>query len=178
MAELTTLARPYARAAFSFAREKGDLQGWSDLLMTLAAVAQQPQVATLLASPMLTSEQRASALAEVLGEELSEHGKNFIFTLAINKRLSLLPQIADLFNQLKAELEHTLDVQLTTAYPLDEEIVAKLAAALTRILKSEVSVTQDVDKSLIGGFSVRAGDTVLDGSIRGRLAKLAEALHS
>jgi F-type H+-transporting ATPase subunit delta len=178
MAELSTLARPYARAAFEYALAHNDLVGWDKQLATIAAVAGSERMAQLLDSPELTSEQRAQALLGVCGDALSEHGRNFIKVLADNKRLSLLPDILALFEQLKANQEKSVDVDVVSAFPLEQAIADRLAQALRGKLQRDVTINASVDPTLLGGVLVRAGDVVIDGSVRGRLAKLATAMNS
>ncbi|MGH1486634.1 MAG: F0F1 ATP synthase subunit delta [Cellvibrionaceae bacterium] len=174
MAELTTLARPYAKAAFEYAREAKDLDGWSSALAVAAAVSQETSVAKLLDSPTLTAEQKAAVLTDVCGDQLSVKVKSFISGLAENKRLSLISAIRDLFEDLKAQQEKFADVQVVSAFALDSGVEKALAEKLKTVLISDVSLNTEVDSSLIGGVVVRAGDTVIDGSVKGRLNKLAE----
>ncbi|MBR9909943.1 MAG: F0F1 ATP synthase subunit delta [Gammaproteobacteria bacterium] len=178
MAELTTLARPYAKAAFEIADKSGDLQKWSQMLVLAAAVAQHDGMIKVLSSPALTAEQKSKAFVDVCGDELDEQAINMITTLGENKRLTLLPQIQQLFEVHKAQRERSVDVEVTTAFELSGELQNKLAKALSAKLNREVTLSASVDKTLLGGALVRAGDTVIDGSVRGRLAKLAEAMNS
>jgi len=178
MAELSTLARPYARAAFEFAQDQGDLAGWEAMLNQAAAVTQDDAVVKLFSSPSLPSDQIAKQFIELLDSELSDKGQNFVSTLAANKRLGLLPEIAALFAVMKANIERAVDVNVKSAFELTDDITAKLETALATNLDRQVRVTSEVDQSLIGGVVIRAGDTIIDGSVRGRLAKLAEAMNS
>ena len=178
MAELSTLARPYAKAAFEYAVEAGDLQGWSDSLGTASSVAKQSTVDQLLSSPSSTSAEQAAALTGICGESLSSAGKNFICILSENRRLKLLPQIAHQFEIMKANQEKAIEVDVASAQPLDEEQQEKLTEALSKKLERKVNMQVSLDKSLLGGAVIRAGDTVIDGSIRGRLTKLAESFNS
>lgn len=178
MAELSTLARPYARAAFEFAQDQGDLAGWEAMLNQAAAVAQEDVVVKLFSSPSLPSDQIAKQFIELLDSELSDKGQNFVSTLAANKRLGLLPEIAALFAVMKANIERAVDVNVKSAFELTDDITAKLETALATNLDRQVRVTSEVDQALIGGVVIRAGDTIIDGSVRGRLAKLAEAMNS
>lgn len=178
MAELTTLARPYAKAAFESADQAGQLQQWSDMLALAAAVAQQDGMVKVLLSPALTSAQKAQAFIDVCGDQLNEGVANLLKALADNKRLTLLPQIQQLFEQHKAQREQSVDVEVTTAFELSGELQDKLAKALSAKLDRTVTLTTTVDKAILGGALIRAGDTVIDGSVRGRLAKLAEAMNS
>ena len=178
MAELSTLARPYAKAAFEYAAGANDLATWSKQLATAAAVAQEDKMVKVLASPSLTSEQQAQAFIDVCGEELSGNAQNFIKVLSENKRIALLPFISALFEEFKANREKSVDVEIATAFELDAGIQDKLAKALSAKLEREVKVQASVNKDLLGGVVVRAADVVIDGSIRGRLAKLAEAMKA
>lgn len=178
MAELTTLARPYAKAAFESADQAGQLQQWSDMLALAAAVAQQDGMVKVLLSPSLTSAQKAQAFIDVCGDQLNEGVANLLKALAENKRLTLLPQIQQLFEQHKAQREQSVDVEVTTAFELSGELQDKLAKALSAKLDRVVTLSTTVDKAILGGALIRAGDTVIDGSVRGRLAKLAEAMNS
>lgn len=178
MAELSTLARPYAKAAFEFAADAGDLQGWSTSLATAGAVAQQPAVVKLLSSPSATAAQQAAAVIEICGDELNATGQNFIAILSENRRLQLLPQISYQFDIMKANREKAVDVDVVSAHEIDASQQQQLSDALSAKLERKVNMQVSLDKSLLGGAVIRAGDTVIDGSIRGRLTKLAESLNS
>lgn len=176
MAEQATLARPYAKAAFQHARAAGKLDNWLDMLNLTAAVAKQDRVKALLDAPSLSTEAKAKAFAEVSGDALSNDFINFIQVLADNKRLELLSEIAEQYYALKSQLEKTVDVEVTTAYALTDAEQQKLSKALASKLERAVELTSHVDESLLGGVLIRAGDTVIDGTVRGRLEKLAETL--
>lgn len=178
MVESSTLARPYARAAFEYASQSNELAAWSTQLATAAAVAQAENMVKVLTSPSLTSAQQAASFIAVCGDELSTKAQNFVKVLAENKRVSLLPHISALFDEFKANREKTVEVDVATAFELDASIQDKLASALSTKLDREVAIKMHVDKNLIGGIVVRAADVVIDGSIRGRLSKLAEAMNS
>lgn len=178
MSQLTTLSRPYAKAAFETALASGDLAAWSRMLGTLSAVVAHEKVANYLRSPFAGPEQQARTLIELCGEELNEAGRNFVTILAENKRLPLLPEIHRLFQEEKARQERTIDVEVVSAYALTDSVEAKLADSLKRRLQRDVKIHSRVDNSLLGGMVVRAGDLVIDGSVRGRLQKLAEAMKS
>ncbi len=178
MAELTTLARPYAKAAFGFALASNDLNTWSTMLATLSAVTQNEKVSTVLSLPALTAEQCVAQVKDLLGDDLNAQGENFVSLLADNKRLSLLPMIAEQFEVLKAKQEKLSHVEITSAFELDSASEEKLAKALSDKLNCSVDVNTTVDTNLIGGAVVRAGDLVIDNSVRSRLAKLTESLSS
>ena len=178
MAELSTLARPYAKAAFEFAADAGDLQGWSTSLATAGAVAQQPAVVKLLSSPSSTAAQQAAAVIEICGDALSATGQHFIAILSENRRLQLLPQISHQFDIMKANREKAVEVDVVAAHEMGADQQQQLSDALSAKLERKVNMQVSLDKSLLGGAVIRAGDTVIDGSIRGRLTKLAESLNS
>ena len=178
MAELITLARPYAKAAFETALQDGALDKWSSMIALSAAVADQSEVSSILSSPSLSSDQIADTFIGVCGDELDGKGKNFLGLLAENKRLVLLPEISSLFEALKAQQEMSVDVEITTAFEISSDVSNKLANALKDRLKREILLTTNVDQSLIGGAVIRAGDNVIDSSVRGKLSKLAESMNS
>jgi F-type H+-transporting ATPase subunit delta len=178
MAELSTLARPYAKAAFEYAREHDSLTDWSEQLALAAAVVGDERISVVLNDPALTAEQQSETLAQVCGDELGTAVKNLLAILASNKRLALLPEINALFAQLKANQEKTVDVEVVSAFDLSDAMTDKLAGALSKKLEREVRVSTTTDENLLGGVLIRAGDLVIDGSVRGRLNKLAEAMNS
>lgn len=178
MAELSTLARPYAKAAFEFAVDAPDLKGWADSLATSAAVTQHATVVKLLRSPSSTPAQQAATIIDLCGDVLDVTGQNFIVILSENRRLTLLPQISLQFEAMKANREKAVDVDVTAAQPLGAQQQQMLSDALSKKLQRKVNMQVSLDKSLLGGAVIRAGDTVIDGSIRGRLTKLAESLNS
>ncbi|WP_120997137.1 F0F1 ATP synthase subunit delta [Stutzerimonas urumqiensis] len=178
MAELTTLARPYAKAAFEYAQAHQQLASWSAMLGLAAAVANDDRMQRVLKAPRLTSAEKADTFVEVCGNELDAQARNFIHVLAENERLALLPEISELFELYKAEQERSVDVEVTSAFALSAEQQDKLAKVLSARLSREVRLHAAEDPALIGGVVIRAGDLVIDGSVRGKLAKLAEALKS
>ncbi len=178
MAELSTLARPYARAAFEYARDHKELSQWAEQLATAAAVAADKALKTALNDPSLTAEQQAKMLSDVCGDALSVEARNFISVLAANKRLALLPEIYALFAQYKADQEKTVDVEVISAFDLADATRDKLAEVLGKKLERQVEVRTSTDRNLLGGVLIRAGDLVIDGSIRGRLNKLSAAMNS
>ncbi len=178
MAELSTLARPYARAAFEYAREHNALDAWSEQLATAAAVVGEERVSATLDNPSLTTAQQAATLCEVCGDALGEEVKNFVSIVASNKRLALLPVINTQFAEFKASLEQSVDVEVVSAFDLSDSARDKLAQALGAKLEREIRVSTRTDSELLGGVLIRAGDMVIDGSVRGRLNKLAEAMNS
>ena len=178
MAELSTLARPYAKAAFQAAVDAGNLQAWSTMLSVASNVALQDQVEEVLSNPSLTGAQQAQTFIDVCGDILNESGQNLVNVLAENKRISLLPQIFEQFEHLKAELEKAADVEIISAFEVTDDTKQKLTQALKVKLDKDVRVTTSVDETLVGGAIIRAGDMVIDGTLKGKLAKLAEAMNS
>lgn len=178
MAELSTLARPYAKAAYEFAAAADTLGTWSAMLKTLSAVVQDAVVKSLLEAPGRSAQEQSDTLVELCGDALDDKGVNLVRLLAQNRRLPLIPFISEQFEALKAQREQTVEVELISAKALGDDQSARLAQALGKKLDRQVNVRHSIDPSLIGGVLIRAGDTVIDGSIRGRLNKLAEALNS
>lgn len=176
MADKSTIARPYAKAAFEQARERGRLGPWSEALRTAAAVIGDPRVAALVGNPRVTAAELAGLVSGIAGPQLDEEGRNFVRTLADNHRLVVLPEIATLFDELKAEAEGVIDVVVTSAAPLEDAQRGKLTEALERRLKRSVRLQCATDPALIGGAVLRAGDLVIDGSLRGKLERIAYTL--
>lgn len=174
MAERVTIARPYARAAFEQAVEDGALEQWSQLLEHAAAAISDPDARMAVADPRIDAGEVADVVIAVSGESAGEHGANFIRLLAEQHRLDLLPEIAGLFAMYRAEQERTIDVEVQSAFELDDAAKSKLAAALRDRLGRDVRLHCEIDQELIGGVIVRAGDLVMDGSVRDRLAQLAD----
>jgi|SRR5690606_2671701 F-type H+-transporting ATPase subunit delta len=178
MAELRTLARPYAKAVYEYARAGGTLDQWSSSLDLLSSVVSEGTVRKLLDSPELSTGQQAAAIADLCGDELDDKARNLVALLAEYRRLPLLPYIAQQYRLLKAQQEKAVDVELISAAELDDNQRQQFSQALSRRLDRRINISVAIDKSLIGGVVIRTGDTVIDGSIRGRLTKLAQALNS
>lgn len=176
MAELSTLARPYARAAFEYASGEQALDAWQRELALIAAVAAQPAVRALLADPALTTQAQAGAFLDLCGDELGDSRRRFVAVLAENRRLGRAAQIAEQFAALKAQREQSVDVEMLSAFEVSEAMRERLTEALSKRLERQVVVTTRTEPELLGGVLIRAGDLVIDGSVRGRLNRLAEAL--
>jgi F-type H+-transporting ATPase subunit delta len=176
MAEKVTIARPYARAAFEHARDCNAFGAWSELLSTASAIVADERVAKLLSSPRVTPDELVGLIADIAGKMLDEQGRNFLNMLAQNRRLDLLPEIAAIYEVLRAEVENTADVQVISAVALDDAQRQRLATALRKRLKRDVRLHCQVDASLIGGAIVRAGDLVIDGSLRAGLERLTREI--
>ena len=172
------LARPYAKAAFELASEAGQIDAWLDALTQATRLVEAPEVAELLGNPRLTQANKVETLVSLLGTDVDAAFCKFIATLGEHDRLEVIPSIGELFAALKQEAEKSITVQLETAYELSEEQIQTLAASLSKRLDRTVTPQQVVNPALIGGLVVRAGDVVIDGSVRGKLSQLAEALKS
>lgn len=178
MAELTTLARPYAKAVFGAAQDQKAVDLWDQALAFAAQVAADQEVKNILAIPGLSEQRKAELFADCFEEPLPEALRNFLLILAENKRLPLLPEISALFGLYRADLERTVKLKVSTAFEMTEEQQQKLIEALSKKLERKVALETAVDQSLIGGVVVNTGDLVIDASVRGKLAKMARALGS
>ncbi len=176
MAESLTIARPYAEAAFQIARDTQALPSWSDALARLAVVAGTDAARELIGNPRLTVEQVATLCADAAGA-ISDQQKNFVRVLADNDRIAVLPDVAKLFEALRNEFEGVLEAHVSSAYPLNDAQVADIVKTLEKKYGRSVKVNVTVDADLIGGVSIRIGDEVMDASVRGKLAQLADALR-
>lgn len=176
MAETNTIARPYAQAAFDLAQEAGDLQGWSTMLQTIAAVVVNEDIQALIGNPEVDSQVLADIIIELCGESLDDRSRNFVRVLAANKRLNVMPEIAEQYEQHRAEAERTVEAEVTSAFPLSEAQQQQLIAALNKRLGREVTLVTRTDDRIIGGAVVRAGDLVIDASVTSQLEKLANTL--
>lgn len=176
MSNLTSIARPYALAAFEYARDKQELPAWKDFLKSASFLVQQPAVVGVIADPEFSSEKIFDFMHEILAPELNKERKNFLLLLTQNKRLNALPEVADTFNTLYAALEKISNVRVITAIPAQEDFRQQLSQALTKRIQREVTLDCEVDPSIIGGAIVHIGDRVIDGSIRGKLTRLLNNL--
>ena len=181
MAELTTLARPYAKAAFEYAIEAKQLAEWSEMLGLAAQVVSDESMLQLLTSPHFTKEDQSAAMLNVIegglsGVKFDAKGVNFIKLLAQNKRLLALPEIEVLFNFLRSEFEKTIEAQVTSASELNEQQITQLKEKLAAKLGRQVEIRVDINADLLGGLIIQAEDLVIDGSVRGQLAKLSDTL--
>lgn len=175
--EMKTIARPYAKAAFDFAVEKKAVDNWLTMLGFAAQVATDQQVEDLINSN-LNAEKMADLFLAVCGDQLDEQGQNLIRVMAINGRLSVLPAVALEFAALKAELDREVEAEVISAAKLTKQQMAKIQASLEKRLDRKVKLNCSVDKALMAGIIIKAGDLVIDGSVRGKLSRLAETLQS
>ena len=176
MAEAITIARPYANAVFSIANEKGELKAWSDLLAVFAQCVADPKMQSIISSPAVSDEQVVTLMADIAGELMSDDARNTLALLAENNRLQLLGDIAVIFEELRAEAEQVITADVTTAQTLTEAQTKSISAALKKRLGRDVTLNATIDKSLLGGAIIRAGDLIIDGSALGKLNRLANAI--
>ena len=176
MSELSTLARPYAEAVFKRAKETESSQEWSDTLAFLSAIMQDESLAAIVNNPRVAQDELTQLLQDICQDQVTGEANNFLKLLIENGRLSLAPQIAELFENYKAEDEGYVDVDVITAYALTKAEEKIFATSLKKKLNKKVNISASVDKSLMGGFIVKAGDTVIDGSISGQLQQLAKRI--
>jgi F-type H+-transporting ATPase subunit delta len=176
MAELSTLARPYAEAVFRLAKEKNALGEWADRLAMLAAIVSDERMQAVIADPNTSAARAAELIGSVADGALGEAGNSLLTVLAGNDRLLLLPEISSQYEVLKAEAEGVLEATIVSAQEMGDAQKADLMAALKAKFGRDVEATVEVDPSLIGGAVITVGDQVIDGSVKGRLQKMAAAL--
>jgi F-type H+-transporting ATPase subunit delta len=176
MSEALTTARPYAQAAFEEAQKLSDLKGWSEVLLALAEAVTYPEIHNVISSPRVAKAQLGGLLGDVVGGKLKPQQTNFVKVLAENQRLQLLPEIASLFEALKSEAEKSVNVVVDSAFELSAAQQEKIVSSLKKRMGREIKLTCKVNKELLGGVVIRAGDKVIDGSARTRLSEMATAL--
>lgn len=179
MAESITLARPYAKAVFELAHGNTALDAWSKTLKLLAGLVGDHSVRVMLGDPQIPASVRAQVFIDLCGKaghKLDQHGQNFVRLLAEYRRLTLLPDIAADYETLRAQAENFVEVELRAASPVDAAEQKRISEALHQKLGRRIELKYVEDKSLIGGAVLRAGDFVIDGSVRGKLGRLAAAL--
>jgi F-type H+-transporting ATPase subunit delta len=176
MAEAISVARPYAIAAFDEAAKLGDIKGWSELLLAAAEAVVNAEVGALITNPRVAKSQIEDLMLALCGDKIAVQGRNFIKLLVENGRLVLLPEIAAMFEAMRAEAEKSVDVEVISAFDLDDTQKQKIAAAMKNRMGRDIRLSCKIDRELLGGVIIRAGDKVIDGSARTRLADLAIAL--
>jgi len=177
MSDISTTARPYARAIFESACDKASQPKWSEALALMSLVANDPTMNDVLDNPKMTKEQKGELFASVCADKIDDNSKNLIMLLAENERLSALPAIAEQYEALRSENEGIVAAEVTSAMALTDDQESALKESLKKKLGSEITLTTKVDESLIGGVVIRAGDMVIDGSIQSQLASLSNALN-
>ena len=178
MSELTTAARPYARAVFEMAESAGSLGEWSDLLGFMGSVANDARVSELLATPKMAKQAGANAFVELCDGKLNDQAKNLVSMLAENNRLTLLPEMSTIYEVLKDEAEGSVEALVTSAKALTETEEKSISEALKKRLGRDVKIKVSIDETLLGGAIIQAGDLVIDGTLKGRLSKLTSVMAS
>ena len=179
MADINTIARPYAKAAFEVALDAGKLEKWQDLLSLLAVVASDKNMQPLLSNPNIPSEKLAELLIDICGaKKVDEYGQNFLRLLAQNKRLNALPSIFLAYEDFKAEHEKSVTVTVKSVVDLSGKQIKQITSKLEAKLNRKINLKTEVDSSLLGGMIIEANDMVIDGSVRGKLQELGQALQS
>jgi F-type H+-transporting ATPase subunit delta len=176
MAELITVARPYAEAAFKLAREHNDLARWSEMLGLLESVVRDEQVESRISDPNLDDQALESLLLGILGKQFDGHGRNFVQLLIQNHRLELVTHIRGLYDELRRDFEGVVEARVLSAMPMSDAQVRTLLAALEKKYGRKVNAQVEVDPALIGGVRIVVGDKVIDATVRGRLDAMAAAL--
>jgi F-type H+-transporting ATPase subunit delta len=176
MSELITLARPYAVAAYERAKETGSADKWADALEFLSAVMADERIAQAAGNPKAKREDFARAFMALCRDHIDGEVENFVRLLIQNHRLALVGQISELFSQYKADDEGYIDAAVTSAFPLTKTEESKLASVLEGLLKKKARLNTAVDSHLIGGVYIRAGDRVIDASVRGQIERMAKTL--
>jgi len=174
MATTYSIARPYAQAAYEFARAKKELPAWSSMLHVAAQIVERPEISKLLSNTRISAQQWFSLCSDLLASYLDQDRKNFLRLITENRRLEALPAIAELFLEYEAQDNLLSEVEVTTAVPLDKKQELSLADKLSKIFNHKVNLRCVIDEHILGGAIVRAGDKVIDGSIRGQLSRLLE----
>ena len=176
MSDFTTAARPYARAVYQHATETSSVESWGDALALMAAVAGEQAMKTILDNPQLGREQKATLLLQVIGDRLNAQQHGLIKLMAENDRLKALPEVVIQFEVYRAEAEGKIDAEVVSAFPLSDEQEQAIAVTLKKKLGREITLTTTTDESLIGGVIIKAGDTIIDGSMKSQLESLALTL--
>lgn len=178
MSELATLARPYATAAFKRAQETGTAKEWGDSLKFLAAVVQDPQIQQAASNPKADKSKFTRDLLDLCSGQLADEAQNFVRLLVTNRRLNLIGLISEQYDQFRADQEGYVDAEVLTAYPLDDEEINQITQVLQQTFGKQPHLNIKVDQDLIGGVVIRAGDRVIDASIRGQIQRLAKRLYN
>ena len=176
MAEYTTSARPYARAVYALATETSAVESWADALALIAAVVSDASMQELLDKPQLGKEQKGELMLKVMSDKLNQQQQNLIKLMAENGRLRALPEVAHQFETYRAEAQGKVDAEVISAFALTSEQERAITEMLKSKLGRDVSITTSTDESLIGGVVIKAGDTIIDGSMKSQLESLAITL--
>ena len=176
MADNTTTARPYANAVYDLASENAAIESWGDALANLAAVVSDPQVAALLDNPDSGKQEKGEILIQILADKLTDKQQNLVRLMAENGRLKLMPDVAEQFEVARAKAENIIEAEVTSAFELSAEQVSEITNTLKNKLGCEITLSTSVDETLIGGVVIKAGDTIIDASMKSQLDSLALSL--
>ncbi|MBS0424488.1 MAG: F0F1 ATP synthase subunit delta [Proteobacteria bacterium] len=178
MAEAITVARPYAEAVYKHAVASGSLGQWSKILQLAVSVVEHDDIKPLIGNPVISAKQLSEVFIEIGKGKFNSEARNLMMLLAENKRISILPQISQLFEQLKAQHEGVLEAKIVSAFAIEGKQLKKLVDDLEQKFKRKIDAQVSVDPELIGGVKVEIGDEILDASVRGKLDAMAIALKS
>ncbi len=178
MAEAITVARPYAEAAYKHAVASGELDQWSKMLQLAAMIAEDSEFKLLIGNPVISAKRLEEIFLEIGKSKFNSEARNLLALLAVNKRMQVLPQISQLFEQLKAQHEGVLEAKIVSAFALEGRQLKKLIDDLEQKFKRKIEARVSIDPELIGGVKVEIGDEILDASVRGKLEAMAVALKS
>ena len=176
MSSLTTLARPYAKAAFELANSDCNLAAWDDMLSAVAIITADEGMANWLQSPHSTAEKAVEITVEAMGGEVDSRFQGYLGVLADNDRLSLCSEISRMFEYLRADAERRLQVRVVSATALQEADIERMQSALAKRFDREITLSNEIDTDVLGGAIIYAGDQVIDGSLLGRLKRLEASL--
>ena len=176
MSDFTTAARPYANAVYDLAHEASALDSWGDALANLAAVIADTQMSEMLDSPELGKKQKGELIVQVLGDKLTDKQQNLVKLMAENGRLKLMPDVLEQFEVARAKAENKVEAEVVSAFELSAEQTSELVNTLKNKLGCDVTLTTSIDESLIGGVIIKAGDTIIDASMKSQLESLALSL--
>jgi len=176
MTDFTTAARPYANAVYDIANQTSALDSWGDALANLASVVNDAQMIELLNNPEMGNQQKGDLIVKVLGDKLDEQQQNLVKLMAENGRLSIMPDVQDQYEVARAKAENKVEAEVISAFELSAQQTDELVNTLKNKLGCEVTLTTTVDESLIGGVVIKAGDTIIDASMKSQLDSLALSL--
>jgi|SaaInl4_200m_RNA_FD_contig_101_89307_length_2212_multi_4_in_0_out_0_2 F-type H+-transporting ATPase subunit delta len=176
MAEKVTLARPYAEAIFESANESKDIDNWSDILNVLSELSQSDKVTEQVSNPEMSLEEKVSVFTSLGKDFLNEKAVNLVKLAAENEKLDLFPEIAQVYEALKAESKSMIDAEVISAYAVNATQKKMIIESLEKRFEKQVTISTSIDKSLIGGIIIRAGDLVIDGSVSSQLKKITQTL--
>ncbi len=176
MTDFTTVARPYANAVYELASQSDELDSWNDALSNLVNVVSDTQVSKLLSSPDMSKQQKSDLVLQVLADNLSEKQQNLVKLMAENGRLPLMADVLEQFEVTRAKAENKIEAEVVSAFELSAQQKDELANTLKNKLGCDITLTTTVDESLIGGVLIKAGDTIIDASMKSQLESLALSL--